>query len=107
QRRTAAFERGDALLERADRRVGDARVDVAEGLQVEQARCMVDAVEHERCRLIDRQCARACRGIRNLPRVQAERVETELAVRHETGRLMQNPSWPRSGSAGWDAEFAN
>ena len=54
ERRAPAFERGDALLERTDRGVGNPRVDVAEGLQIEQARCVIDAVEDEGSRLIDR-----------------------------------------------------
>ena len=79
ERRASAFQRGDALLERRDRRIRDARIDVAERLQVEEARRVVRAVEHERRRLVDRQRARAGGRVRNLAGVQAERVEAELA----------------------------
>ena len=41
QRRAAALQRGDALLERRDRRIRNARIDVAERLQVEQRRRVV------------------------------------------------------------------
>ena len=46
-RAASALEARDALLEHGDRRVGDSRVDVAEGLQVEQRRGVLDVVEHE------------------------------------------------------------
>ncbi len=82
QRRAAALQRGHALFEGAHGGVGDARVDVAERLQIEQTRRVVGAVEHERGRLVDRQRARAGRPVRDLPRVQAERVEAVVAVRH-------------------------
>ena len=82
ERRAAALERGDALLERRHRRVGDARVHVAERLQVEQARRVVGAVEDERRRLVDRQRARAGGRVGDLPGVEAQRVEAEFAVRH-------------------------
>ena len=86
QRRAAAFERGDALLERRDGRIRDARIDVAERLQVEQARGVVGAVEDERRRLVDRQRARAGRRVRDLSGVQAQRVEAESMVRHRRWR---------------------
>ena len=82
ERRAPAFQRRDSFLERRDGRVRDPRVDVAERLQVEEARRVVRAVEHERCRLVDRQRTRARRRIRDLPGVEAERVEAERAVRH-------------------------
>src|SRR6185503_3356137 len=46
ERGTPGFDRGHALLEHRHRRVGDARIDVAEGLQVEQARRVIGGVEH-------------------------------------------------------------
>jgi hypothetical protein len=82
QRRAPAFERRHALLQRGDRGIRDPRVDVAERLQVEEARRVIGAVEHERCRLVDRHRAGAGRRIRNLARVQAQRVEAELAISH-------------------------
>ena len=63
ERRAAAFERGDALLERRDRRIRDARVDVAEGLQVEQARRVVGA-SRTRTTSSGRSAARARRSPR-------------------------------------------
>ena len=62
--------------------IRNARIDVAERLQVEERRRVVGRVEHERRRLVDRQRARAGRRVRNLAGVQAERVEAELAVGH-------------------------
>ena len=63
--------RRHALLQHRDRRVGDARVDVAEGLQVEQARRVLGRVEYERSRLVDRRRAGAGGRIGDLPGVQA------------------------------------
>ena len=102
ERRAPAFERRDALLERRDRRIRDPRIDVAERLQVEQARRVVGAVEHERRRLVDRQRARARRRIRNLAGVQAQRVEAEFAVSHAVPRARRARP-PRRNDAGVDA----
>jgi hypothetical protein len=41
----AVFERGDALLEHGDRRVHDARVDIAEALQREEVRGVIGIFE--------------------------------------------------------------
>ena len=82
KRGTAAFERSHALLEHRDRRIGDARVDVAESLEVEEARRVLGRVEDERGGLVDRRRARPGGGIRDLPGVQAKRLEAEFAVRH-------------------------
>ena len=82
ERRAAALERGDAFLERRDGRVRDPRIDVAERLQVEERRRVVGGIEDERRRLVDRQRARAGGRVGNLPGVQAQRVEAELAVSH-------------------------
>ena len=57
----AAFERRDALLEHRVRRIADARVDVAERLQAEERRGVLDVVEHVGGGLIDRGGARAGR----------------------------------------------
>ena len=87
ERRAAALDRRHALLEHRHRRVGDARVDVAEGLQVEEARGVVGRVEHERGRLVDRRGARAGRGVGDLPGVQAQRLDAELAVCHRSDSI--------------------
>ena len=55
----AAFERRDALLQHRVGRVADAGIDVAEGLQAEQRGGVIDVVEHEGRRLVDRRRARA------------------------------------------------
>ena len=55
----AALEAGDAFLEHRDGRVGQARVDVAEVVQVEERGGVVDIVEHVGGGLVDRRDARA------------------------------------------------
>lgn len=60
KRRRAAFQRRDALFQHRAGWVADARVDIAEGLQAEQRRGMVDIVEDEGCCLVDWRRARAC-----------------------------------------------
>ena len=59
ERRRRALERGDALFQRRRRRVGDAGVDVAERLQAEQRGGVIDVVENEGGRLVDRRDPRA------------------------------------------------
>ena len=54
-----ALEAGHALLERGDRRVAEARVDVPVLLQREQVGGVLDVLEHERGRLVDRHRPRA------------------------------------------------
>jgi hypothetical protein len=80
QRGAAAFHRRHAFLEHRDGGVAHAAVDVAEGLQVEERRRMVGAVEHERRRLVNRRGARAGGGIGNLARVQAQRFYGKLVI---------------------------
>ena len=63
ERGRAAFQSRDALFEHRRRRVCDARVDVAESLQAEQRGGMIDVVEDEGRRLVDRRGAGAGRGI--------------------------------------------
>jgi hypothetical protein len=70
-RAAPAFERGDAFLEHRDRRIGHPRIDVAEGLQIEQGRRVIGIVEHERRGLEDRRRARA--GNRVGPRAGVNR----------------------------------
>ena len=59
----AAFQAGDAFLQHRDGGIGQARVDVAEIVQVEERRRVVDVVEHVGRGLEDRRDARAGRGI--------------------------------------------
>ena len=63
QRRDAAFERGDALLQHGLRRVHDAGVDVAELLEREQVGGMLGRIELVGRRLIDRHRDRVGRRI--------------------------------------------
>jgi hypothetical protein len=82
QRGATVFQRRDAFLEHRHRRVGDARVDVAEGLQVEQAGGVVGRVEHVARGLVDRLRATAGDRIGQLAGVQAEGFDAEMAVAH-------------------------
>ena len=76
ERRGAAFERGDALLQHRVGRVADARVDVAEGLQAEQRGGVIDVVEHEGGRLVDRRRARAGGRVGLRAGMDGKRVES-------------------------------
>ena len=58
-RADAVFERRQPLLEHGRRRIGDARIDVAGALEVEQAGGVIGVVEHIRGCLIDRHRAGA------------------------------------------------
>ncbi len=80
KRRRAAFERGDALFQHGLRRVHDAGVDVAEGLQPEQRGGMVGIVEDEAGRLVDRRRTRAGRRIRLCAGMNGKRVETRIVL---------------------------
>ncbi len=82
QRRRAALQRRDALLQHGAGRVADARVDVAEGLQAEQRRGMVDVVEDEGGGLVDRRRPRAGRGVGRRAGMDRKRVEAGQAVGH-------------------------
>ena len=92
ERRGAALERRDALLEHGAGRVADARVDVAERLQAEQRRGMVDVVEDEGGGLVDRRRPRAGRGVRRRAGMDREGVEAGHAVGHQC--TLQRPRWP-------------
>ncbi len=80
--RGAAFQRRDAFLQHRIGGVADARIDVAEGLQTEQRRGVVNILEHERGGLIDRR--RPCAGgwIGLCARMDGEGGEARNAVRH-------------------------
>ena len=79
QRRRAALERGDPLLQHRLGRVHDAGVDVAELLQAEQRGGMVDVVEDEGRRLVDRRRARAGRRVGLRAGMDGQRVETGVS----------------------------
>ena len=82
--RRAALERGDPLLEDRVRRVADAGVNVAEGLEPEERGGVIDIVEDERSRLVDRRRARTGRGVRCGAGMDGEGVETRHTLAHET-----------------------
>src|SRR4029077_14001626 len=69
------LERGEPLLEHRRRRIGDARVDVAGTLEVEQPGGMIGVVEQVRAGLVDRLRARTRHRIGMLPGMQAQRLE--------------------------------
>ena len=72
---TAAFQAGDAFLQHRDGRIGQARVDVAEIVQVEERRGVIDIVENISRGLVDRRDARAGGGIGCGARVDGARLE--------------------------------
>ena len=76
KRRRAAFQRRDALFQHRLRRVHDARIDVAERLQVEQRGGMIGIVEDKGGGLVDRRGARAGGRIGLGAGMDGERVET-------------------------------
>src|SRR5690606_40480252 len=76
----AAFQRGDPGLQHRRRRIGDAGVDVAEGLQAEQTGGVVDIVENEGRGLVDRSRARAGRRIRLGASMDGQSVEAVLVT---------------------------
>ena len=82
ERRRAAFERRDALFEHRVGRVADARIDIAEGLKPEERRRVVDIVEDEGRRLIDRRRARAGGRIGLGAGMNGKRRKSRLAAVH-------------------------
>ena len=82
ERRHAALDRRDALLERILRRVHDAGVDVAEFLQAEQVRRVFRAVELVGGGLIDRHRDGIGRRIAPPAGVQHQRFRMLRLVRH-------------------------
>ena len=80
ERGRAALQGRDALLEHGLGRVADARIDVAEGLEIEQRRGVVDVLEHEGGRLVDRRCPGAGGGVRMGAGMNGEGIEARLAV---------------------------
>ena len=95
ERRDAALERGDALLEDVRRRVHDPGVDVPELLEPEQAGGVGRVVEDVAGRGVDRHGAGVRRRVRLLPAVQG------AGLRAERGRIesvMGGPPWGRSVS---------
>ncbi|MEY9604659.1 hypothetical protein AB7M74_000202 [Bradyrhizobium japonicum] len=86
-RADAAFERREPLLQHTGGRIGDARIDVAGALQIEQRGGVVGILEHVGRGLVDRHRAGAGRGIRMLARMQAQGLEGR--------RFRRRHAWPR------------
>ena len=76
-----ALEHRHALLERGVRRVDDARVGVAEAVEVEEVGRVLRVLEDVGGRLVDRLRARARRRVHALAGVDLQRVEPEGAIR--------------------------
>ena len=101
KRRAPVFQCGDALFQYGDSRIADARVDVAERLQIEQARRVIGGVENVGGRLVDRRCAAASHGVRNLPGMQAQGLDAERTVGHaRLQNLSQSPRRSRRSRMG-------
>ena len=84
ERADAAFEGCDAFLEHRHGGIGDAAVDMAADLEVEQAGGVLDIAEDIGGRLVDRHGARAGHRIGPLARMQRECVKLEeIGVGHE------------------------
>lgn len=81
-RTDAAFEGGDALLQRGDGRVGQARVDVAVLLQGEEVRRVVSVFEDEGGGLVDGDRAGSVLGVGGAARVQCAGAEAESVFSH-------------------------
>ena len=106
-RADAAFERGDALLEHRARRVGDARIDVARALHVEQRRGVI-AVAGTRTTRTGRSASRARRS-RDRARagVQRQRVEAgRPGLGHGVGATAQRRKVLRRHGSAYAAAVA-
>ncbi len=113
ERAHAAFERRDALLEDARRRIHDPGVDVAEFLEPEETRRVSRVVEDVARRGIDRHGPRVGRRIGLLPGVQRQRLGVErgrlglvavravLVVRHLVPPMLIRPCYGRSIGGGF------
>ena len=85
----AALERGEALGQRHHRRVGQARVDEAELLEVEEPGGVVDVAEHVGGVLVDRRLPRAGRRVGLGAGVNLQRVEAHRLVGHPCPSLVR------------------
>ncbi len=92
-------------LQHRVRRIGDAGVDVAERLEAEQRGGVIDVVEHEAGRLVDRRGPRARSRIGGGPRMDREGVEAGNPVGHRALKLRERmafastPAGPRAQGA--------
>ncbi|MPN34679.1 hypothetical protein SDC9_182173 [bioreactor metagenome] len=83
----AILQAGDAFFKHRHGGVADAAVDVAEGLQVEQAGRVLGVVEDKAGGLINGRGARAGYGVGLRARMNGARAEAELAVAGGVGRI--------------------
>ena len=100
ERGAAALERRHPLFEDRRRRVGYARVNVAEDLEVEERGGVIDVIEDVRRGLKDRRSARAGGRIGGGAGVDRQGLEAVLVIAH---RLDGSPPFARD-DAGIDAE---
>ena len=91
-RGAATFEAGDAFFQHRHGRVVEARIDVAEIVQVEEAGGVIDIVEHVRGGLVDRRRARAGDRVGRGAGMDRARLET-------VGQIMRGRR-PLFGAAG-------
>ncbi len=85
----AALERREAFFEHGDGRIGDAAIDVAGALEIEQRRGMFGVAVDVGRRLVDRDGARAVVRIGALPAVEGERVESRGGRRSHVDAFAQ------------------
>jgi hypothetical protein len=71
----ATFKRGDPFRQNANRRVRQARIDIANFLQVEERGCMIRVTKDISRRLIDRRLPCPCCGVRLCAGMNLQRVE--------------------------------
>src|SRR5215469_3773021 len=86
QRSHASLERRHALLEHRRCRVHNARINVAEALEIKEIGGVLGVFEDVGCRLVNRHGARAGFGVRTMPGMQSARVEPEDVIRRGTVR---------------------
>src|SRR4029078_3778895 len=98
----AALERGHTLLQHSTSWIADTRVDVAERLQAEQRRCVIDLVKHESRGLIDRGGARAGCWIGLGARMnrQCGKAWVAFNVAHTTSGRAVKCKWPSRAIVG-------
>jgi hypothetical protein len=88
----ATLEARDALLECGNRRVRQARVDVAVLLQGKAGGRVGGVVENEGGRLVDRQCARSRHRVGNIARVDSAGPESVFTISHALTLPAENQS---------------
>lgn len=90
ERADAAFELTDALLQHRAGRIGDAAVTISLGLEIEQRRAMIGAVEGIGCCLVDRHGHRVRGGFGFVAGVNSDRLVAHRPPPRGAGRTY----WP-------------